>query len=133
MYTQLDTFYIDNAPKYHIYGYLRTVVVRFEKGNAKESPNEDKSNVIAVVQHQFKAASALSLEKLQEKHKELMESVSGKINKDVNGDPLLELEDSAWAAKDSLIKRKLKKKKQLMLYRQQAYKVLYLRNSKGYV
>ena len=84
--------------------------MRFEKGNAKESPNEDKSNVIAVVQHQFKAASALSLEKLQEKHKELMESVGGKINKDANGDPLLELEDSAWAAKDSLIKRKLKQK-----------------------
>ena len=96
------------------FGYLRTVVTRFDKGSA-HAEKPDKSYVKAVVQHQFRPASAPTLTSFQEYHAGLMRSVQGKLNEDANSVPQLELSSSAWSSENSPIKRMCLKRESLFI------------------
>ena len=96
------------------FGYLRTVVTRFDKGSA-HAEKTDKSYVKAVVQHQFRPASAPTLTSFQEYHAGLMRSVQGKLNEDANSVPQLELSSSAWSSENSPIKRMCLKRESLFI------------------
>ena len=95
------------------FGYLRTVVTRFDKGSA-HAEKPDKSYVKAVVQHQFRPGSAPTLTSFQEYHAGLMRSVQGKLNEDANSVPQLELSSSAWSSENSPIKRMCLKRQDLI-------------------
>ena len=115
---KLDTFYIDLGLKDN-YGYIRTVVTRFEKGSTPDTPPPtsecpellcppDMSYVKAIVQHQFRPDSSPTLASFQEYHKGLMQNAQGKLNY-VNDVPQLEVSSTAWGPlENSLIKRKQK-------------------------
>ena len=93
---KLDTFYLDQGLK-EAFGYLRTVVVLFEKGSAitGNPAITDGSYVKAIVQHQFKPAFAPTLERFRAEHEALLTSKQGKLNEDTNGDPQLEVTPSS--------------------------------------
>ena len=102
------------------FGYLRTVVTRFDKGSA-HAEKPDKSYVKAVVQHQFRPASAPTLTSFQEYHAGLMRSVQGKLNEDANSVPQLELSSSAWSSENSPIKRMCLKRESLFIISSESY------------
>ena len=114
----MDRFYLDNGLK-DTFGYMRTIVARFEKGSAHQDPAHDgKSYVKALVQYQFRPGAPRDPSNLdcaadstgcfQVYHKGLMEGVQGKLNPDSGGVAQLELSSNAWAAPEqSKIKGKI--------------------------
>ena len=74
---QLDKYYLSENLRAD-FGYIRSVLVRLEKGSKQAS--SDKSYVKAVVQHQFRTNSGLPLKDFPAKHVVLLTNSQGKFN-----------------------------------------------------
>ena len=72
-------------------------MVLFEKGSAitNNPAITDGSYVKAIVQHQFKPASAPSLERFRTEHQAFLTNTQGQLNKDTNGVPQLAVTPSS--------------------------------------
>ena len=66
---------------------MRSIAYRFRVGNA--NPKAEGTNYVKViVEHQFKANSSMTLEVLQNKHRQLLSDLQGKLQKTLD-DPVL--------------------------------------------